>query len=269
VNYELNVSLVEHSWCAFRFRRVFRFEITSRRAPIFPARIEWMKRSIFFLTLLLAISVANGAGTTLKIEVPLNVKVTSAIAVANALKLQIQGKIESSSVVFEKLLPDTPYDVRLELSDGAVLQGVDLGWYDEEPVKAGAEAITDEDRKEIGTIVAGLQPFMNHSEILQLRGDHDRAVALCQFVRDKGFVNDKGGEIIWRVELWYFKYQAGGWEAVSQVNKILRRERFKSRSDYQRVVDKLKWVAELGGIRISADSSPQTIHISAEAIKGH
>jgi hypothetical protein len=228
-----------------------------------------MRSTAFLLACLLTATSSFAAGPSLQIELPPGANVKSATASAPSMKLNTAGKISSQSIVFENLLPDTRYDIRLDLSDGTVLQGVDLGWYDQEPAKKDAEAISDDDKKEIGTIIAGLQPFMNHNEILFLRGDHDRAVALCQFWRDKGFVNGKGGEIIWRAELWYFKYQAGGWEAVSQVNKILRRERFKTRKDYENVVEKLRWSPELGGIRLTTDQTKRTIQLSPEAMKNH
>ena len=212
----------------------------------------------------LLVSVAQGAGVELNVAIPAGQKVISAEANATKLKLKTAGKIDSGKVIFTNLLPDTSYDLKIELADGSILQGFDLSWYDDEAPKTDAGGLTDDDRKEIATIVAGLQPFMNHSAILRLRGNHDRAVALCEFSREKGFVNDKGDEVIWRVELWYFKYQAGGWEAVSQVNRIVRRERFKTRADYLHVVKHLKWIAELGGIVIGANQSPHTIELPAE-----
>jgi hypothetical protein len=227
-----------------------------------------MRLILPFLCVFLCTALSHAAGVTLKLELPADVKAKSATAVATAMKLQTAGKLSADSVMFENLLPDTAYDIRLDLIDGTILQGVDLSWYiPEEPAKPDVGPMEDDDRKEIGTIVAGLQPFMNHAAILQLRGDHDRATALCEFSRDKGFVNDKGGEIIWRVELWYFKYQAGGWEAVSQVNKILRRERFKTRAEYSAATQKLKWVPELGGIRVTAEKSPMTIKLARDAKK--
>jgi hypothetical protein len=227
-----------------------------------------MRLILPLLGLLCVTALSHAAGVTLKVDFPGDMKPKAAVAVATAMKLQTAGKITADSVMFENLLPDTAYDFRLNLANGTVLQGVDLGWYiPEEAAKPDAGPLEDDDRKEIATIVGGLQPFMNHAAILQLRGDHDRATALCEFSRDKGFVNDKGGEIIWRVELWYFKYQAGGWEAVAQVNKILRRERFKTRESYKATTEKLKWVPELGGIRVTADKSPLTIKLTPSAEK--
>lgn len=223
-----------------------------------------MKTSVrLLLAALLLPAFANAEGVGLELSVPPDTKVKAAAATNVAMKLETKGRIGTGSIKIDHLLPDQPYTLRLELADGTVLQGVDTSWYiPEEPAKPDAGMLSDDDRKEIAGIVNGLEPFANKSRIVYLTGDHDRATGLCEFIRDKGFVNDKGGEIIWRVELWYFKYQAGGWEAVSQVNKILRRERFKSRSAYSAVVDKLKWVPQLGGIRISADKSPLRMNLA-------
>ena len=106
-----------------------------------------------------------------------------------------------------------------------------MDWYNDDEAKENAGAITDDDRQQIQAIL-DVPSFYNKSEILALQGDHDRATGLVRLIRDKDFYAGKG-EIIWRVEVWYFKYQHGGWEKVAQQNKILRRERFKNRDDYE------------------------------------
>ena len=101
--------------------------------------------------------------------------------------------------------------------------------------------------------------FYNKRDFLRLDGDHDRAVALLRLVRDNGFVNDKGGEVIWRIELWYFKNQAGGWEAVPQQNKVLRRERFPGAAARKAAEDPIRWTRELGGIRVGKQEATKTV----------
>jgi hypothetical protein len=178
-------------------------------------------------------------------------KPKSAVAVAAGVKVQTDGQIDGRTIVFEDLLPDTPYDVRVVLADGTVLQGVDLGWYNEEPADPEAEPIGDDDRAQIKEIL-GVPRFYNKCDILALRGDHNRATALVRLQRDNGFHSDAGGEIIWRIELWYFKNQYGGWEAVAQQNKVLRRERFASKAAYDADAGKIRWTPELGGLRVSS-----------------
>ncbi|MCY2952297.1 MAG: hypothetical protein NTU53_10010 [Planctomycetota bacterium] len=91
--------------------------------------------------------------------------------------------------------------------------------------------------------------------MLLLAGNHDRVVILAELIRDTDFHSAVGNEIIWRIELWYFKNQHGGWERVTQSNKVLRRERFKSRDDYISATAKLKYLPALGGLRLKKDES--------------
>jgi hypothetical protein len=211
------------------------------------------------LALIAATLGAGGKDLSLTIQTPADLQVASAVASSASAKTDVPGEVSEHAVLFENLQPKTSYDVKLTLSDGGVIQGVDLSWYDSELAKADAGDLSDEDRSAISDIVH-VQSFYNKSDILALRGDHDRAVALVQLVRDKDFYNGKG-QIVWRVELWYFQEEFGGWEKVDQQNKIVRRERFKTREEYDAMVGKLKWAPELGGIRLSADEGQKNLKL--------
>jgi len=207
---------------------------------------------------------ARVAANDLSIKLPAlpeGKQVKSAVATAPLLKLDVEGKVDGQSVTFAKVLPDTAYNVRVTLTDGTILQGVDLGWYNEELAKADAGDMDKDDREQIRAIVQDVPGFYNKRDFLMLQGDHDRAVALLRLVRDKGFVNDKGGEVIWRIELWYFKNQLGGWEAVQQQNKVLRRERFTSTAARKAVEGPIRWMPRLGGLIVPKNDAARTVII--------
>ncbi|HWE97251.1 MAG TPA: hypothetical protein VG269_25045 [Tepidisphaeraceae bacterium] len=222
-----------------------------------------MRRAFLFILGLVLFAVANSAraenAATLKVEVPEGTKVASAVAVASGIKVETAGAVSGRIITFEKLLADTPYNVRLTLADGAVIQGVDLNWYDEEEAKPDAGEIKEEDRAEIKQII-GLDPFYTKVEVLQLQGNHDRVAALVQYVRDKDFV-EGAGQVIWRVELNYFKNQHGGWERVGQQNKIIRRERYKTHEAFAAGIAKIRFVPVLGGLKVAAAQSPRTVKV--------
>lgn len=219
------------------------------------------------LGLFLLPSLARAAGVELVVELPKDLKVKEAQAVVPQMKLEQAGSIKGNTITFANLLPNTAYNVKLTLPDGVVLQGVDMSWYDLEPAKPNARDLTDDDREEIRSIVQDVQSFYNKSTILRLTGTHDRAVGLVELVRDKDFHAGKG-EVIWRVELYYFKFQAGGWEKVSQQNKVLVRERFKTNAAYQEALRKARWVPELGGLRIGKDETGRRITLPPAAVRG-
>ena len=153
---------------------------------------------------------------------------------------------------FDNLLPDTPYDLAIQLTSGITLRGADLSWYNEEPEKENSPPLTDDDREQIRAILA-VPSFYDRSELLLLKGNGDRAVGLVQRVRDREF-HASGENIIWRVEVWFFKFQAGGWEAVAQQFRVLERRRFKDQEAYTNATRSIRWLAELGGIRLKANA---------------
>jgi hypothetical protein len=220
-----------------------------------------MRTHCFVLTiaLLVAASGAGAADGTLKLSLPADTKVSSAVAIASGLKLETPGKIDGATITFEKLLPETAYDARLTLGDGTIVQGVDMEWYNEEEAKADAGPLSDDDRKEMLGIIS-IPDFYNKHEILLIQGDHDRAVALVQLVRDKDFYAGTG-QVIWRIELYYFKNQHGGWEKIGQQNKIIRRERFKTHDEFVSATAKMKFIAALGGLKLEKDQTEKSVKL--------
>jgi hypothetical protein len=162
------------------------------------------------------------------------------------------AKVNGPAATFANSPADASLSVQLKLKDGTTLQGVDMSWYNDTPSKPDAGELLADDREAIRAIVQDVPSFYNKSDILLLQGDHDRAVALVQLVRDSDFYS-AGGNMVWRIELYYFKFQYGGWEKVQQQNKIVRRERFKTMNEYKEATDKLKWVEQLGGVRVGND----------------
>ncbi len=207
------------------------------------------------LLLMLVPGTVLGAGKTLIIKLPGSSEPKSAVAVAASLKLETAGVIEGQRVTFRDLLPDTAYDIKIGLADGSVLQGVDMSWPASEPGRKDVEPLDEEDRQAILELFAGVKAFENRRNMLHLKGDHDRVVILAELIRDNGFYANQGTEVIWRVELWYYKNQHGGWERVTQSSRVLRRERFKTRDEFILNTGKLRYVPALGGLRLRDDVS--------------
>lgn len=196
-----------------------------------------------------------------RVELPPGQRPVSGTAVARSAQLEAPGRTDGQALVFAELVAGLSYDLRIGLADGTMLQGVDLGWYSNEPPSADAGPITDDDRSQIDAILYAPQHFYNRTRLLALVGDHDRVTALVELVRDSAFHGDRGGEIIWRIEVWYFKNQAGGWEKLAQQNQVLRRERFRRKQDAA-TTQQIRWTPELGGIEPADDYQPRVIRLS-------
>lgn len=223
-----------------------------------------MRSTILFLTLAIA-SFALAADLTVKL--PENTNPKSATATCTEAKFSTEGKIDpkSQTITFEKLLPETLYGIAVILNDGTLLQGVNLNWYSLDPAKAGAAPLDDDDRKAIADLVKNPKAFENKQNILFMTGDNTRATVLVELIRDKDF-HASGGNIIWRVELWYFENQFGGWAKVVQQNKVLRRERFKDQAAFEAATSKIKWIPQLGGVKLSKDKPTTSITLPSEAL---
>ena len=178
----------------------------------------------------------------------------------------IAGKIQQQALTFRDLVPVTPYDVLLVLNNGTILRGVNMSWYTREPADPDAGALSDDDRRQINAVVSDVKSFYNISRILSLAGDHSRAVALVERIRSSDFHSDKGGEVIWRVELWYFTNDFGGWSELTQSNKVLRRERYATHDEYQAAAAPIRWVPTLGGIALGKTEARREINVPADVL---
>lgn len=219
----------------------------------------------FVIAIILGCCTTWSAGQDLVIRLPEGAQATSATATNAGMKLTVPGQAHGSVIRFTKLLSQTPYDVIVKLNDNTVLQGASLKWYNDEPVDPVNQPLTDEDRAEIAELVKSDKEFMNRQEILHLAGDRNRATALMKLVRDRAFHSDKGGEIICRFELWYFRFEAGGWMKVQQGSKLLRRDRFTSKADYEKTIGPIRWIPELGSITLEKGETEKTITLTSTA----
>jgi hypothetical protein len=215
-----------------------------------------MRIAIALLAALLWARIAPAAD--LLVHLPAGVSIKSAKALAPAIQPgqdgpATTGKIVSSGIQFTGLTAGTPYDLRLELADGRVIHGVNMAWYTAEPPQPDAGPLNDDDRKQIDALVTGEKTFYDRSRILNLSGDHSRATALIERIRSSTMNGGVAGEVIWRVELWYFTNDFGGWSQLPQTAKVLQRERFKTTAAYHAAVDPIVWAAELGGITVNPE----------------
>jgi hypothetical protein len=222
-------------------------EVVRGRATALPNSTCGIGVSRLFLIPLLAIVTSTHA-ETLTIR-GVDAALVSARAVAWGSKSEAQGTIGKENVVFDKLLPGERYDITLTARDARQLRLIDLSWYAPLPA-AEPGPMTDEDRAAIEEILTGIKTFTNKNTMLHLVGNADRAVALVELVRDTDFHARKGDEIIWRIEVWFFEFQAGGWAKVQQQNRVVERERFKSAEAFEAHRRPLTWIGIEAGLQI-------------------
>jgi hypothetical protein len=142
---------------------------------------------------------------------------------------------------------DTTYDVGVKLKDGREIEGIDLSELDARLLRlaqmrrkalgmpAEEEHVFDqEDANSLLKFADDLKSndFMDQGRVLYLAGHGRRATMLVELMRTREFYDQKttgqGAQIIWRIEMWYYDYEHGGWERVPNQERVLRRERIPS-----------------------------------------
>lgn len=145
---------------------------------------------------------------------------------------------KTGAFTFKDLPGDATYDVRIVTTGGAHVEGMDLSWHEARLLRLAAirrkqlgllaepaRQFTADDAEELIEYVRDLKDFADVRRVLYLNGLGRRAVMLVEVMRTRAFYAQRGGEVIWRTELWYFKYQYGGWERVAHVERVLERHR--------------------------------------------
>jgi hypothetical protein len=83
---------------------------------------------------------------------------------------------------------------------------------------------TRRDANELVEWVANAEDFLEQRRVLYVQGHGRRATLLVELMRTRAF-HASGGKLVWRVELWYFVNQFGGWDRLANTEVMLRRLR--------------------------------------------
>jgi len=155
---------------------------------------------------------------------------------------------------FEGLPGDATYDVcittrdprrvekiaprRVEKIAPRRIEGIDLSWVEARMLRLAAKrrkdlgvpapaehTFTRADADELVKFVAEREDFSDVNRPLYIRGEAGRAVMLVERIRSRQFHAAKSGEMIWRTDLWYFTYDAGGWQLVGNTERLVERRR--------------------------------------------
>ena len=139
---------------------------------------------------------------------------------------------------FADLAGDATYDLVVTLPDGRRIEGIDLGWHEARMLRLAElrrrqlrlvpkrpRDFRQDDVDELLKYVKDLRDFADVRRALYVQGHGKRATMLVEVMRVRDFYAKKGGQLIWRTELWYFINRYGGWERVGNVERVLERHR--------------------------------------------
>jgi hypothetical protein len=147
----------------------------------------------------------------------------------------------------DNLLPGRTYDLVFWTTDAAGHQtrweGAAMDYH--RPILPAAPA-TPEDRKWLEHFVSQMPAFYDQSRVLHMAADHQHATLLVELARTRDFHSDKGGEMIYRVELWYFENLFGGWAKDKNTERVLVRWRGEGKG----LLKNWQFLPALGGIAV-------------------
>ena len=158
---------------------------------------------------------------------------------------------QTGAFLIPKLLPGRTYDLIVWTKNAAVettrWEGVSMDYHREITPDKPATA---EDRQWIEDWVAKIPEFYDKCRVLSIAADHKHATVLVELIRTRDFYADKGGEVIYRTELWYFENLFGGWAKDKNTEKVMARWRSKGDA----LPKNWQFVPQIGGIEIDPSS---------------
>jgi len=174
----------------------------------------------------------------------------------------------SGAFAFHNLPGDAAYDICIRTVDGRSIEGIDLRFVDQRFLDLAAarrkqlhlpaeqpRKFTRSDAEQLLEFVEKLKDFMEIRRVLYVRGHGARATVLVELMRDRAFHSSAGDELIWRVELWYFRYEAGGWRRLANQERVLRRRRI-DRQSWRKI--SLEYYPQLSAY-VAADGTSQPV----------
>jgi len=177
--------------------------------------------------------------------------------------------IESDRFAFDDLPGDANYDIRLVTASGRRMEGIDLSFVDARllamanqrrkdlalPIETHA-SFTRTDTQHITEYVRRMKGFADFRRIIYIHGHGRRATVLVELIRDRRFHSRKDGELIWRMELWYFERRRGGWTRLDNVERVIERRRL-SAEDWRKL--HIEYLPELT-VHVDAAGASKPVH---------
>ncbi len=150
----------------------------------------------------------------------------------------------TGAFIIPGLLPGRTYDIIVWNSQGR-WEGVTMDYH--RPITPDKPFDAD-DRAWIENFINNTPQFYDKHRVLWMAADHRHATVLVELQRTRSFVDGAAGDVIYRVELWYFENLFGGWAKDKNTEKVLVRWRGAG-TDFPKL---WQFVPQLGGITLSA-----------------
>jgi hypothetical protein len=162
-------------------------------------------RAVAILLLAPLVAAADTGSIVGTFDKPETVKAVSAI-LRDDPPVTYPGKLDPKTGQFSvNGLPlDKGYDLLIDLTTGARLEGVNLRVKPTD-FKDGDPPLIKADEDKLKEITKGLSKFEDVHEFLAVGGNAQHAAVVVNKLRTKPFYESKPGEVVWRLEVWFFE----------------------------------------------------------------
>jgi hypothetical protein len=142
---------------------------------------------------------------------------------------QLETTATGATFHVEGLLTNRAYDLIVWTRGNGANEGQEIRWeginMDYHRDIRPSTAATPDDRKAIEAAITEPAQFYDKVHVLAIAADHQHATAAVELIRTRDFHSDKGGEVIYRVETWYYENLYGGWAKDRNTEKVVARVR--------------------------------------------
>ena len=146
---------------------------------------------------------------------------------------------------------DKGYDLIVDLTSGARLEGVNLKVKPTD-FKDGDPPLIRADEEKLKAITKSLSKFEDVHEFLAVGGNAQHAAVVMNKLRTRPFYESKPGEIVWRLEVWFFEREEldDPWVKEQDTLFVIHYRERLQRADYDKKAITLD--PKLGGLKPTA-----------------
>jgi len=146
---------------------------------------------------------------------------------------------------------DKSYDLIIDFASGARLEGVNLRVKSTD-FKDGDPPLIKADEQKLKEITKGLSKFEDVHEFLAVGGNAQHAAVVMNKLRTKPFYESKPGEVIWRLEVWFYEREElnDPWVKEQDMLFIIHYRERLPKAEYDKRAITLD--PKLGGLRLTA-----------------
>jgi hypothetical protein len=210
---------------------------------------------IFLLLIAASVAAADTGIIVGSVEKPDAVKTVAAV-IRDDPPVNYPGNLDGKTGQFTVpgLPLDKNYDLVIDLPSGARLEGVNLRVKPTD-FKDADPPLIKADEEKLKEITRSLSKFEDVHEFLAVGGNGQHAAVVVNKLRTKAFYESKPGEVVWRLEVWFYEREelTDPWVKEQDTLFIIHYRERLAKAEYDKKAITLD--PKLGGLRPTAKNA--------------